>query len=252
MSVISRPSLGKYPSLPSHEETAEKLTKFFFRSDHGPRKLVKRQALATFFDIMYILDSSSSVSDWEFQRAVQAIQTMVAKSKRDNRHAVITIATRAKTFMNFSSRADAVRKLRGISRSGGKTNTQDALELAFQMFTTSKYGSTPGGLARVLVVTDGRSNIEKHRTERKAFKLKANGIEVFVIAIGDYLEGMDELARMANTKYAHMYRVEDVKGLARVVKLIPRLQEREATNYYGGRPPIEGNAASNAKLQRHQ
>ncbi|EDO31453.1 predicted protein [Nematostella vectensis] len=150
----------KYPSLPSHEETAEKLTKFFFRSDHGPRKLVKRQALATFFDIMYILDSSSSVSDWEFQRAVQAIQTMVAKSKRDNRHAVITIATRAKTFMNFSSRADAVRKLRGISRSGGKTNTQDALELAFQMFTTSKYGSTPGGLARVLVVTDGRSNMK--------------------------------------------------------------------------------------------
>ena len=54
-----------------------------------------------------------------------------------------------------------------------------------------------------------------------AFRLKHLGVQIFVVAVGEYLDGLQELVGMASTTFAHMYRVADMEGFARLVKLIP-------------------------------
>lgn len=76
----------------------------------------------------------------------------------------------------------------------------------------------------MLIVTDGQANIKKQLSLirkqprapalEKALKLKQSGIEVFVVAVGEYLDGIEELSKMASSPNAHMYRVEDMNGLS--------------------------------------
>ena len=44
----------------------------------------------------------------------------------------------------------------------------------------------------VLLVTDGQSNEFRHLTIPKADALKATGVEIFVVAVGRYIPGIDE------------------------------------------------------------
>lgn len=47
------------------------------------------------------------------------------------------------------------------------------------------------------------------------------GTQIFVIAIGKYLRGISEIVGLASSTDAHLYRVADVNGLLRVVRMIP-------------------------------
>lgn len=224
--------------IPSPQETAEKFERFFLNpsyEDLASTHRNKRQ-LFNYFDVVYIIDSSSSISELQFKRGLEAISQMVAKSKPASRHGVITIATKGNIALNFTNSGTAGKQLRMLNRTGGKTNTQDALDTCYKMFEDSKYGSRDGSFKRALIVTDGQSNIKKHLTIDKALRLKQAGIEVFVIAVGEYLDGIEELSKMASSPNAHMYRVEDINGLVLVVKLIPRSLSQWSSNILGGDP----------------
>lgn len=102
------------------------------------------------------------------------------------------------------------------------TNTQDALEVCRkELILNRKSGARPGVRKRVLIITDGQSNVEKHKTLFRAFQLKMTGTQIFVIAIGKYLRGISEIVGLASSTDAHLYRVADVNGLLRVVRMIP-------------------------------
>lgn len=168
-----------------------------------------------------MLDSSSSISKGEFARALLALQDLVKKLRNDTNYAAITYATHATTQFNFTNSFQTAKKLLALERSGGKTNTQDALKRCQEMFVGDQYGARQGSLRRILVVTDGQSNINRDQTVTRAFQLKLLGIEVFVIAVGEYLEGIQEMVQMASSTNAHMFRVLNMKNLVEVVKLIP-------------------------------
>ena len=227
-SAFSEVSLqGKYKSLFSgfqkiltNEETARKLNQNFL--GHQTRRLFKRQInLEDHSDVIIVLDSSSSVSKGEFARALLALQDLVRKSRNDTNYAAITYATRATIQFNFTSSFQTAGKLRALERSGGKTNTQDALKRCQKMFVGDQYGARQGSFRRILVLTDGQSNINRDQTVTRAFQLKLLGIEVFVIAVGEYLEGIQEMVQMASSTDDHMFRVLNMKNLVEVVKLIP-------------------------------
>lgn len=204
----------------SNEETARKLNQNFL--GHQTRRLYKRQVnLEDHLDVIIVLDSSSSVSKGEFARALIALQDLVKKLRNDTNYAAITYATRATTQFNFTNSFQTAKKLLALERSGGKTNTQDALKRCQEMFVGDQYGARQGSLRRILVVTDGQSNINRDQTVTRAFQLKLLGIEVFVIAVGQYLEGIQEMVQMASSTNAHMFRVLNMKNLVEVVKLIP-------------------------------
>lgn len=230
-------SLLDLQTIPSLEETAKKLGRHFLgHNEEIPLKRSKRQ-LFNYFDVAYIIDSSSSISELEFKRGILAIQQMISKSKASSKHALITIATQARLVLNFASQGIAVDKLRMLKRSGGKTNTQEALQVCHDIFDKpARHGGREQSFKRVLIITDGQSNIKRNMTIPIARSLKTRGIEVFVIAVGEYLDGIDELSKMASSPNAHMYRVEDMSGLVLVVKLIPRSLNQWRNNIFGGRP----------------
>ena len=96
------------------------------------------------------------------------------------------------------------------------------------MFVEEQYGVRQGSFRRILLVTDGQSNINRAETIPSSEQLKlVMGVEVFVIAVGEYLEGIKEMVQMASSTDAHMYRVLNMRGLDDVIKLIPDVGQKK-------------------------
>ena len=76
----------------------------------------------------------------------------------------------------------------------------------------------------VFLVTDGRSNVDAHLTIPNADALKASGVRIFVVAVGNYISGIDEIVRVAsNPPEENLLRVANVKGLWDLIKLSVRV-----------------------------
>lgn len=82
-------------------------------------------------------------------------------------------------------------------------------------------GFDPEGFKNVLLVTDGLSNIGKDMTLFKAFSLKNDGVEIFVVAIGGFTFGIAEIIGLASSTDRHLFRVRDFDGLIEVTNYIP-------------------------------
>jgi len=187
---------------------------------------LKRQ-LRGDYDIIYVIDSSSSISKAEFRKGIKAIQILIDRGAPGTKHAAITVANDAQPVFTFISGEKASEKLENLERSGGKTNMQEALEKSLKMFQNPRSGTRVGSFRRVLVVTDGQSNVKREKTLWNAMELKLNGAEIFVVGVGGYLEGIDELAQMASSLDAHLYRAGDMQGFVEIVKLIAPVSYRQ-------------------------
>lgn len=195
----------------------------FFTQTDASR--LKRQ-LRGHYDIIYIIDSSSSISHAEFRKGIKAIQMLIDKGAPETLHAAITVASRAHPAFTFTSGERANEMLEKLQRTGGKTNMQEALEKSLQMFQDPRTGARVGSFRRVLIATDGQSNIKQDKTLWKAMDLKLNGAKIFVMGVGEYVDGIDELAHLASTLDAHLYRAGDMQGFIEVVKLITPVSYR--------------------------
>ena len=72
----------------------------------------------------------------------------------------------------------------------------------------------------VLLVTDGQSN-SRDRTIREAQALKGNGVDIYVVAVGSHIYGIDEMVRVASSPPEfHMFRVQKLTNFWEVVKLV--------------------------------
>ena len=186
------------------------------------RRSVDAPKLYAQFDAIFILDSSASILPRDFKNTLQALQMLTGKADKDRRYAAITFSYNATVRFNFTTKRDTVYKLRKIPFEAGKTNTQDALEKCRkELILSRERGARPGYRKRVLIITDGQSNVDKQKTLYRALQIKSTGTQIFVIAIGRYLRGISEIVGLASSTDAHLYRVTDVRGLLRVVKMIP-------------------------------
>ena len=105
------------------------------------------------------------------------------------------------------------------------TNTQEALnKCRTQLLLNPASGIRRRSYKRVMIVTDGRSNLFKELTLWRSLQLKFMGVEIYVMAVGKHVHGIQELASIATTASAHMYRVKDFTSFVKVVKLIPSWQ----------------------------
>ena len=72
----------------------------------------------------------------------------------------------------------------------------------------------------VFLVTDGSSNIDDHLTIPNADALKASGVRIFVVAVGNTINGIDEIVKVASyPPNDYLLRVKNVDGLWDVMKL---------------------------------
>ena len=73
----------------------------------------------------------------------------------------------------------------------------------------------------VFLVTDGQSNIGRRQTVPRALALKKAGVKIFVVAVGSYIYGIDEMVRVASyPPKDHLFRVGSLRGFLGIINLI--------------------------------
>ena len=73
----------------------------------------------------------------------------------------------------------------------------------------------------VFLVTDGRSNMRRSLTVPRALALKNAGVKIFVVAVGSYIYGIDEMVRVASfPPKDHVFRVGSLRGFLGIINLI--------------------------------
>ena len=73
----------------------------------------------------------------------------------------------------------------------------------------------------VFLVTDGHSNVDKHLTIPKADELTKSGVQIFVVAVGSYIDGIHELVKVASTPPEQfLFRAESLDGFLHIVQLV--------------------------------
>ncbi len=98
-------------------------------------------------------------------------------------------------------------------------------------------GKRPGATKVVFLVTDGQSNIESSMTIPNANLLKNAGVEIFVVAVGNYISGIEELVKVASPDpKEHVFRVANMSSFLNVTELafdlvVPRLSQFIASHY---------------------
>ena len=81
---------------------------------------------------------------------------------------------------------------------GGETNTQAALALLYSSVFSAARGDRHGVPNKAVIVTDGHSNVEAHRTPTEAERARQRGIELYVVGVGDVVNP-EELNGIAST-----------------------------------------------------
>ena len=77
----------------------------------------------------------------------------------------------------------------------------------------------------VLLITDGRSNIDQHLTKPNADKLKAIGVHIYVFGVGSRIPGIGEMVQVAGSSSSskpdgYLFRVEGFGALAKFSELL--------------------------------
>ena len=148
---------------------------------------------------------------------------MIDRADRTD-YAAVKFSTNAHLLFHFVTGCQARINLMNVPYTAGATNTQAALRLArTQLFLNPNLGMNRRGGRAALVMTDGKSNINKSQTIPQANLLKAAGVEVFVLAVGNYdPAGIQEMRDICSFPYQdHLFRVEDFRSLVDVMNLIP-------------------------------
>ena len=127
--------------IPPPIESARKLMKYFLDRDPDKVRRFRRQTFLrpTQYDVTYVIDSSSSVNEPQFNMGMRALAMMVDRARRNTKYAAVTIATRSRLVFNFTDLFTAKEKLRKLRRTGGKTNTQEALQLCYEVETDNHH-----------------------------------------------------------------------------------------------------------------
>lgn len=206
---------------PSKTDTARRLVKNlpFLRQPQSP----DRPPQLIFYDVVFIIDDSGSISRDQFNKGLTAIRLLIGKATRLANFAAIKFSNKATLLFNFVSPGQAMRKLLNVARSAGATNTQDALRMARSDLFLNPAASNHRREAQkfAVVVTDGNSNVQKGQTVLQARELKRIGTRVIVIAVGSYgnsgRKEMKDIASYPSDK--NFYVVDDFDALEQVVRM---------------------------------
>ncbi|XP_015231556.1 PREDICTED: von Willebrand factor A domain-containing protein 1 [Cyprinodon variegatus] len=157
-------------------------------------------------DILLLLDSSGSVTSFEFSRFLEFIANLLypfALGRGHLRVALLLVATTPHLEFSLDIHSDLeslLRALESVRRLQGDTNTKAAVEMAHQLLL-----EVEGDVPKVLLwLTDG---IQPGEVEEPMSKLKAQGVHVLIVSTihGDY----NVLQRVATPPLeSHLYSVD--------------------------------------------
>lgn len=173
-------------------------------------------------DILFILDSSGSVSSPNFQIMLKFVTEIVEGFDISNetvRVAVNIFATNTLEQINLNEYYDKValkKAINNIKRITGTTNTADALLKARTVSLLPRHGDRPNVPNIVIVITDGNSN-NKFKTAEEAKQLQKTAV-IFSIGIGPTVNVNELKAIATGPDIAHVFQVKNFKGLNNIKK----------------------------------
>lgn len=211
--------LTGFQRVPKESVTAKKIERFFIQNKGRHRRSVDQ----TFYDVVLVFDASNSIRKRDFYRGVKALESLIDKASPNTHYAAVTYSHKAKVDFSFTDPQTAKYNLHTtIHFIGHKTNTQEAFEKCrTELFQNKNSNLRPRAKKRVLLLTDGNSNMNIHLTLYRAFQLKMLGVEMFVIGVGNYMPGIHELVGIASSTNRHLFRVRDTLSLLDIARLIP-------------------------------
>jgi Mg-chelatase subunit ChlD len=184
---------------------------------------VESQLAQAKIDLVFVMDASGSIGSAGYRQCTTFAKDVVASFDIGadlTRVGSVTYNSGVrpdfdlKTYFNGPQVQSVLANLR---YTGGGTATYSGLDMAAKYFSSTAYGSRPSseGVPRtVVVITDGRSNSRSY-TLAAAQRLKDNGVSIFTIGLGRYLD-MYEINGMASepisTNAFTLSQVSDISG----------------------------------------
>ncbi|KAG9355466.1 hypothetical protein JZ751_000304 [Albula glossodonta] len=173
------------------------------------------------YDLVFILDTSSSVGKDNFEKIRQWVANLVESfdvGPEKTRVAVVRYSDRPTTEFNlgrYRTLDEVKRAARNIRYLGGNTMTGDAISYITKTIYTEQAGARPvaRGIQRVaILLTDGRSQDYVLEPSKEASRA---GIRMFAVGIGEALkEELEEIA--AEPKNAHVFHVSDFNAIDKI------------------------------------
>ncbi|XP_033736275.1 collagen alpha-1(XII) chain-like isoform X2 [Pecten maximus] len=140
-------------------------------------------------DVVFILDSSGSEGNTNFQKELQFVSNFVTNvhiGPQNIQVGLVTFSDIAQNefYMNtYQTKRDMIAKLQNVSYRGSTTHTELGLQYARQDQFTSSHGSRPNVKKIAVVLTDGQSHSHT-LTLSEATKLKQFGVTIISVGIG--------------------------------------------------------------------
>ncbi|KAL9984344.1 hypothetical protein ACROYT_G006628 [Oculina patagonica] len=181
-------------------------------------------------DYVIVMDGSHSIGSCEFEKDKKALSFLLGMPvpNTDRKYAAVTFSNSATVNFKFSTPSYAKKEIMKISYPDSWTNTQAGLAAAKKLFDDPYSGRRAYSRKTVLLVTDGQSNKQQSLTVPNANALKNAGVQIQVLAIGDFSNGIDEMVKVASTAGGFpptpdnvlLYRVADYNGFLTIVKMM--------------------------------
>ena len=169
-------------------------------------------------DIVFVVDISGSPENL-YGTAMMFIREIVhgVEFRSDTaRVALVTYSGEATTLFYLNKHTDKNTILDAMSfpRSGGNTNMQEALRKADNDVFNSRNGDRSSVPNRVILLTDGCSDVQSANTVPMANNLKGNrDTTVHVVAIGDRVD-LQEAAQVATSdQEPYLIKMKDSKDV---------------------------------------
>lgn len=152
-------------------------------------------------DVVVLMDGSGSVGSCGFEKAKKALRYLLAMKNIyvDLKYSAVTFSDSATVNFNFLPEYFAASEMNRITYPGGGTDTHAALVKAMQLFEDRTAGGRLDADKKIVfLVTDGRSNSPSD-TKAKAKELKESGVEIYVVGVGRYFNGITEIMEVASS-----------------------------------------------------
>ncbi|XP_013409426.1 collagen alpha-4(VI) chain [Lingula anatina] len=161
-------------------------------------------------DLVFLLDASKSVGFKNYGRVVGFVQDFVNVYEIGPGHTrigLVYFSVKATKYMGLADFADKQAILDHIglmsektfkNELGGRTNTSGGLAVVHSVFHASPRTETDAKM--VILISDGKPNSDKELTVPNADKLKADGIQIMTIGVGNSIR-RDNLELIASEPF---------------------------------------------------
>lgn len=154
-------------------------------------------------DIVFLVDTSTSVSEANFRKIINFIKHFLTEADIDRGAVRVGVAIYSTSVYvqfdlnDYSTKEDVFAALDKIQYRYGSTNIAHAFRvMRTRMFTVEK-GDRPETRNIGIIITDGVSNIEHYETVPQARLVQNAGIHVYAIGVG--LADTTELERISSS-----------------------------------------------------